>query len=70
MEWEIATVRLEEDLKRPFKIHRWRWIADSMGNSTVQKFFLIIFIVNILSIHVVEYILDLSLLSTVIACSN
>lgn len=70
MEWKIATVRLEEDLKWPFKIHRWRWTADSMGNSIVQKFFLIIFIANIFSIHAIEFILDLSLLSTAMSCSN
>lgn len=70
MGWEIATVRLEKDFKWPFKIHKWRWTADSMGNSTVQKFILIIFIANIFSIQVIEYIWNLILLSTVIACSN
>lgn len=70
MGWEIAKFRLERDLKWPFKIHRWKWTADSMGNSNVQKFFLIVFIANILSIQVIEYILDLNILSTVMACSN
>lgn len=67
MGWEIATGRLEEDLKWSLKIHRWRWTADSMSNNTAQ-FFLIIFIANIFFIQAIEYILNPSLLST--PCSN
>lgn len=66
--WEIATGKLEEDLKWSLKIHRWRWTADSMDNSTAQKLFLIIFIANIFFIQAIKYILNSSLLST--ACSN
>lgn len=54
MWWEIATERLEEDLKWSLKIHRWRWIANSIGNSTAEKFFLIIFIANIFFIQAIE----------------